>query len=305
MMPISGTIGLLLQKALASGQPALTAEVMPPRGGDPSRSLAAAGALRGWVHAVNVTDGSRAVMRMSSLALCRLLLDAGIEPVLQLACRDRNRIALQAELLGAHALGVRNLLCLTGDQVRAGDQPGARPVNELEAVRLLQLVQQFNGGQDPVQGALPDGPTDLFAGAAADPQSASWSGLKSRLLRKKQAGARFVQTQMVMDAEALKRFVGDLAAPLDLPVLAGVFLLKSARNAAFINRVVPGANIPQAVIDRLAAAPDPAAEGVAIAAEQVGAYLQIAQGVHLMAIKAEERIPAILQQAGLKPLEPV
>ena len=305
MMPISGTIGLLLQKTLASGQPALTAEVMPPRGGDPSRSLAAAGALRGWVHAVNVTDGSRAVMRMSSLALCRLLLDAGIEPVLQLACRDRNRIALQAELLGAHALGVRNLLCLTGDPVRAGDQPGARPVNELEAVRLLQLVQQFNGGQDPVQGELPDGPTDLFAGAAADPQSASWSGLKSRLLRKKQAGARFVQTQMVMDAEALKRFVGDLAAPLDLPVLAGVFLLKSARNAAFINRVVPGAHIPQAVIDRLAAAPDPAAEGVAIAAEQVGAYLQIAQGVHLMAIKAEERIPAILQQAGLKPLAPV
>ena len=305
MMPISGTIGLLLQKALASGQPALTAEVMPPRGGDPSRSLAAAGALRDWVHAVNVTDGSRAVMRMSSLALCRLLLDAGIEPVLQLACRDRNRIALQAELLGAHALGVRNVLCLTGDPVRAGDQPGARPVNELEAVRLLQLVQQFNGGQDPVQGELPDGPTDLFAGAAADPQSASWSGLKSRLLRKKQAGARFLQTQMVMDADALKRFVGDLAAPLDLPVLAGVFLLKSARNAAFINRVVPGAHIPQAVIDRLAAAPDPAAEGVAIAAEQVGAYLQIAQGVHLMAIKAEERIPAILQQAGLKPLAPV
>ena len=305
MMPISGTIGLLLQKTLASGQPALTAEVMPPRGGDPSRSLAAAGALRGWVHAVNVTDGSRAVMRMSSLALCRLLLDAGIEPVLQLACRDRNRIALQAELLGAHALGVRNLLCLTGDPVRAGDQPGARPVNELEAVRLLQLVQHFNGGQDPVQGELPDGPTDLFAGAAADPQSASLSGLKSRLLRKKQAGARFIQTQMVMDAEALKRFVGDLAAPLDLPVLAGVFLLKSARNAAFINRVVPGAHIPQAVIDRLAAAPDPAAEGVAIAAEQVGAYLQIAQGVHLMAIKAEERIPAILQQAGLKPLAPV
>ena len=305
MMPVSGTIGLLLQKALASGQPALTAEVMPPRGGDPSRSLAAAGGLRDWVHAVNVTDGSRAVMRMSSLALCRLLLDAGIEPVLQLACRDRNRIALQAELLGAHALGVRNLLCLTGDPVRAGDQPGARPVNELEAVRLLQLVQQFNGGQDPVQGELPDGPTDLFAGAAADPQSASWSGLKSRLLRKKQAGARFLQTQMVMDAEALKRFVGDLAAPLDLPVLAGVFLLKSARNAAFINRVVPGAHIPQVVIDRLAAAPDPVAEGVAIAAEQVGAYLQIAQGVHLMAIKAEERIPAILQQAGLKPLEPV
>ncbi|MCP9882312.1 methylenetetrahydrofolate reductase [Cyanobium sp. Alchichica 3B3-8F6] len=295
---------MLFQQALASGEPALTAEVMPPRGADPSRALEAAGALRGWVHAVNVTDGSRAVMRMSSLALCRLLLDAGIEPVLQLACRDRNRIALQADLLGAHALGVRNVLCLTGDPVRAGDQPGARPVNELEAVRLLQLVQQFNAGEDPVQGLLPDGPTALFAGAAADPQSPSWSGLKSRLARKKQAGARFVQTQMVMDAEALKRFVGELAAPLELPVLAGVFLLKSARNAAFINRVVPGANIPQAVIDRLAAAADPAAEGVAIAAEQVADYLQIAQGVHLMAIKAEEKIPAILQQAGLAPLQP-
>ena len=272
---------------------------MPPRGGDPARVLAAAESLRGWVHAVNVTDGSRAVMRMSSLAVCRLLLDAGIEPVLQLACRDRNRIALQAELLGAQALGIRNLLCLTGDPVRAGDQPDARPVNELEAVRLLQLVRQFNAGQDPVQGQLPDGPTDLFAGAAADPQSSSWSGLKSRLVRKKEAGARFVQTQMVMDGEALKRFVGEIAAPLQLPVLAGVFLLKSARNAAFINRVVPGAQIPQAVIDRLAAAADPVAEGVAIAAEQVGAYLQIAQGVHLMAIKAEERIPEILRQAGL------
>ncbi len=290
---------MLLQRALTSGAPALTAEVMPPRGGDPARVLEAAACLRGWVHAVNVTDGSRAVMRMSSLAVCRLLLDAGIEPVLQLACRDRNRIALQAELLGAQALGIRNLLCLTGDPVRAGDQPDARPVNELEAVRLLQLVRQFNAGLDPVQGQLPDGPTDLFAGAAADPQSSSWSGLKSRLRRKKDAGARFIQTQMVMDGEALKRFVGEIAAPLELPVLAGVFLLKSARNAAFINRVVPGAQIPQAVIDRLAAAADPAAEGVAIAAEQVAAYLHIAQGVHLMAIKAEERIPAILSQAGL------
>ena len=299
-----GCCGLLLQQTLARGRFAITAEVTPPRGGDPARTLAAASALRGWVHAVNVTDGSRAVMRMSSIAVCRLMLEAGIEPVLQMACRDRNRIALQADLLGAYALGVRNVLCLTGDPVRAGDQPGARPVNELEAVRLLQLVQQFNAGEDPVQGLLPDGPTALFAGAAADPQSPSWSGLKSRLVRKKQAGARFVQTQMVMDAEALKRFVGELAAPLELPVLAGVFLLKSARNAAFINRVVPGANIPQAVIDRLAAAADPAAEGVAIAAEQVADYLQIAQGVHLMAIKAEEKIPAILQQAGLAPLQP-
>jgi methylenetetrahydrofolate reductase (NADPH) len=260
--------------------------------------LEAARGLAGWVDAVNVTDGSRAVMRMSSLAMCRLLLDAGIEPVLQLACRDRNRIALQADLLGAHALGLRNLLCLTGDPVRAGDQPEARPVNELEAVRLLQLVAQFNAGVDPVLGSLPDGPTALFAGAAADPQSPSWSGLRRRVERKKAAGARFIQTQMVTDADALRRFVEEITAPLKLPVLAGVFLLKSAKNAAFINRVVPGVHIPQAVIDRLASAADPAAEGIAIAAEQVQNYRSLAQGVHLMAIKAEERIPAILAMAG-------
>jgi hypothetical protein len=117
--------------------------------------LAAAAALRGWVHAVNVTDGSRAVMRMSSLAVCRLLLDRGVEPVLQVACRDGNRIALQADLLGAHALGLRNVLCLTGDPVRAGDQPQARAVNELEAVRLLQLVAQLNAGIDPGAGRSP------------------------------------------------------------------------------------------------------------------------------------------------------
>lgn len=293
---------MLLESALKQGHFALTAEVTPPRGGDPSRALEVAAQLRGLVHAVNVTDGSRAVMRMSSMALCRLLLDVGIEPVLQMTCRDRNRIALQADLLGAHALGIRNILCLTGDPVRAGDQPAARPVNELEAVRLLELVRSCNAGLDPVAGELPDGPTALFAGAAADPQSPSWSGLVSRVRRKHAAGARFVQTQMVMDGHALRRFVEEITGPLGLPVLAGVFLLKSARNARFINRVVPGACIPEAVIARLEAASDPAQEGVAIAAEQVHSYRQLAQGVHLMAIKAEERIPAVLSLAGVDPV---
>jgi len=292
---------LRLQRALEDGAFAITAEVMPPRGGDPSITLAHARALGGLVHAVNVTDSSRAVMRMSSLAVCRLLLDAGIEPVWQLACRDRNRIGLQADLLGAHALGIRNLLCLTGDPVRAGDQGSARPVHEFESVRLLQQVHAFNQGIDPVQGALPDGPTALFAGAAADPQCGSWGGLRSRIRRKQQSGARFLQTQMVTDADCLRRFVEEISGPLGLPVLAGVFLLKSARNAAFINRVVPGANIPQATIDRLAAASNPADEGISIAAEQVAAYAGIAQGVHLMAVKAEERIPLILERAGISP----
>ena len=275
---------------------------MPPRGADPSHMLAMAAHLQGRVHALNVTDCSRAVMRMSSVAACRLLLEAGAEPVLQLACRDRNRIALQADLLGAHALGIRNLLCLTGDPVRTGDQPEVRPVNELESVKLLQQVEALNQGEDPVKGSLPDGATALFAGCAADPHSRSWSGLQRRLQRKAAAGARFVQTQMVMDPQVLERFQQELAGPLQLPVLAGVFLLKSAKNARFINRVVPGACIPDHLIERLEDASDPAMEGVAIAAEQVRQYLGIVQGVHLMAIKAEERIPLILDQAEISSL---
>jgi len=275
---------------------------MPPRGGDPSNALAMGDLLKGRVHAVNVTDGSRAVMRMSSLAVCRLLQDGGLEPVLQMACRDRNRIALQADLLGAHALGLRNLLCLTGDPVRAGDQLDARPVNEFDSVKLLLQVGALNRGEDPRDGDLADGPTDLFAGCAADPQSRSWSGLQRRLQRKHEAGARFVQTQMVMDAAALERFQRDLAAPMQLPVLAGVFLLKSAKNAHFINRMVPGACIPEDLIARLDRATDPATEGIKIAAEQVKRYLGIVQGVHLMAVKAEERIPRILDLAGISSL---
>ena len=293
----------MLEEVLARGGFAITAEVTPPRGADVSRTLAAAAHLLGRVHAVNVTDGSRAMMRMCSLAVCRRLLDVGIEPVLQLTCRDRNRLALQADLLGAHALGIRNVLCLTGDPVRSGDQPKARPVNDLEAVRLLRQVQAFNAGEDPVKGSLPDGATALFAGGAADPHSASWSALKSRITKKHGAGARFIQTQMVMDPEPLRRFVEEITAPLDLPVLAGVFLLKSARNAHFINRVVPGACIPEGLILRLEEAQDPAAEGVKIAAEQVERYRPLAQGIHLMAVRAEERIPQILSQAGISSLD--
>ena len=292
-------LGSALQRSLEAGAVTVTAEVMPPRGGDPSHTLAMANLLRDWVQAINVTDGSRAVMRMSSLAVCRLLLDAGLEPVLQMAGRDRNRIGIQADLLGAHALGIRNLLCLTGDSVKAGDQPSVRPVHELESVRLLQQVSAFNRGEDPVKESLPDGPTALFAGAAADPHCASWSGLKRRLERKREAGARFVQTQMVMDPLVLERFCRDMAAPMELPVLAGVFLLKSARNASFINQKVPGANIPDSLIARLDAASDPAAEGIAIAAEQVRQFAGIAQGVHVMAVRAEERIPEVLERAGL------
>ncbi len=288
-----------MQHSLESGGVTITAEIMPPRGADPSHAIDMAKKLKGLVTALNITDGSRAVMRMSSLAVSKLLIEAGIEPILQLACRDRNRIALQADLLGASALGIKNVLCLTGDPVRVGDQPKAKPVNDYEAVRLIKQVTALNNAQDPVSGVLPEGGTNFFPGAAADPNCKSISGLRSRLEKKQEAGARFLQTQMVMDSAVLENFCSEIAKPLQLPVLAGVFLLKSARNAMFINRVVPGACIPDSIIQRLKDAPDPSSEGISIAAEQVKNYLNVTQGVHIMAIKAEDKIPEILDQAGI------
>ena len=288
-----------LQNRLESGLSAITAEIMPPRGGDANSALSKALKLKEIVHGFNVTDGSRAIMRMSSLALCKLLLEANLEPILQLSCRDRNRIALQAELLGAHALGIKNILCLTGDPVRVGDQSQAKSVQDLNSIELIRQVTSLNKGIDPVSDLLPDGPTNLFAGAAADPNCKGFDGLRRRIELKKMAGANFLQTQMVMDPKVLERFCKEITEPMKIPVLAGVFLLKSAKNAQFINRVVPGACIPESIISRLEKSPDPIDEGILIAAEQVKSFLGIAQGVHLMAVKAEQQIPLILDKANV------
>ncbi len=289
-------------QAVQSGQFLITAEVAPPKGGNPQRMVDMAKLLQGRVHAVNITDGSRAVMRMSSLAAAVFLQRQGIEPICQMACRDRNRIALQADLLGAHALGITNILALTGDPVKAGDHPNAKAVFDLESVRLLRLIDRLNQGLDDNAKPLPDGNLNLFAGAAVDPQSPSWSGLQSRFTRKLEAGAQFFQSQLITDFDRLNKFMDQIAAGCQKPILAGIFLLKSAKNAEFINRNVPGVVIPQAIINRLAAAADPLREGVAIAAEQVKLAQQMCQGVHLMAIKREDLIPNILDQAGIAPI---
>lgn len=289
------------QKAARAGQFLVTAEVMPPKGGDASHMVSMAHRLRGRVHAVNITDGSRAVMRMSSLAAAAILHQQGVEPICQMACRDRNRIALQADLLGAHALGIRNILALTGDPVKAGDQIEARAVFDLESVRLLQLIRQLNHGLDACDRPLPDQPTQLFAGAAIDPQSKSWSGLQRRFEKKLEAGAQFFQSQLIADFERLEKFMDQVAAGCDRPVLAGIFLLKSAKNAQFINRNVPGVQIPEVIVERLAQAANPLEEGIRIAAEQVQAAQQLCQGVHMMAIRREDLIPRILDLASVQP----
>ncbi len=288
-----------LQQTLEKKSKVITAELMPPRGGDPIRSLKIAQLLKDKVHAVNITDGSRAVMRMCSLAMSKLLLENGIEPVMQISCRDRNKIALQSDILGANALGIRNILCITGDSVKAGDQQDSKAVHEFESVRLLQQIQAFNKGIDPTLGELSDKRTFIFSGAAADPSCRNQRSLESRMRKKKEAGARFIQTQMVMEKQNLIEFCKKISNPLELPVIAGVFLLKSYKNALFINKYVPGANIPENVLNRLKDAKEPLQEGIKIAAEQAHDFINIAEGVHLMAVKAEHLIPEIIEQANL------
>jgi len=281
----------------------VTAEVAPPKGGDPSHMVEMAKTLKGRVHAVNITDGSRAVLRMCPMVASIILLQHGIEPICQMACRDRNRIGLQADLMGAHALGIHNILALTGDPVKAGDHVEAKSVFDLESVRLLQLVGKLNSGFDYNDLPLTDGATDLFVGAAIDPQLASWSSLQRRFERKLEAGAQFFQSQLITDFERLEKFMDQIAAGANKPVLAGIFLLKSAKNAQFINRCVPGVNIPEHIIDRLANASDPLQEGIAIAAEQVKLAKQICQGVHMMAVKREDLIVQILDRAEITPIK--
>ena len=290
------------RNAVKSGEFLITAEVAPPKGANPTHMIEMAESLKGRVHAVNITDGSRAVLRMSSLAASMILKNIGLEPIFQVACRDRNRIALQADLMGASALGIHNILALTGDPVKAGDHKDARSVFDMESVRLLQMIAKLNQGMDWNEKALPDGPTDLFVGAAVDPQSPSWSGLKRRFERKLLAGSQFFQSQLISDFDKLEKFMNQIAVDSNKPILAGIFLLKSAKNAAFLNKYVPGVDIPEHIINRLANAEKPLQEGIKIAAEQVKMARNICHGVHLMAIKREDLIPQILDMAEISQL---
>ena len=238
-------------------------------------------------------------MKMCSLAMSKLLLENGIEPIMQISCRDRNKIALQSDILGANALGIKNILCITGDSVKAGDQQDAKAVHEFESVRLLKQIRDFNDGIDPSFDFLTDNKTSIYAGAAADPSCKNKRSLKLRTVKKKEAGANFLQTQMIMDKKYLIDFCRDISEPLHLPVIAGVFLLKSYKNALFINKYVPGANIPDKVLNRLKDSKEPLNEGINIASEQIRDFIKIAQGVHIMAIKCEELIPEILKRSEI------
>jgi len=280
-----------LEKALSEGRFVVTAEVAPPKGTDVEESLAKARAMSGVV-AVNVTDNQGANMRMSPLVLAGMMAREGVEPVLQMTCRDRNRMALQSDLLGAAALGIENLLLLSGDHARFGDHPHARPVFDLDSVQLLQAAARLCAGEDMSGKKLCSAPR-FFAGAAVNPEAEPFELMFQKVEKKVDAGARFFQTQAVFDPEKFGRFM-EAVRPLRVPVVMGVLLLKSARMASFLNENIPGVRVPQAVVERLAAASAPMEEGVAIAREMVHFAREECAGVHLMTLGCEDRIPEIL-----------
>ena len=286
--------------SLTEGKFVVTAEVAPPKGTDISQLGEIAGLLKGRVDAVNVTDQQSSVMRLGSMAVCHLLESRGVETVFQLTCRDRNRLALQSDLLSAWVLGIKNVLALTGDLPELGDHPQAKGVFDLDSVLLLQVIEKLNSGFDMAGNEL-KGKKGVLAGAVVNPGADTEEALELQLLKmekKVAAGAKFFQTQALYDAATLERFM-KRAARLKVPVLAGIIPLKSAGMARFMNQNIAGISVPQELIERMANAENRAETGVAIAAELINRFKGLCQGVHIMAIGWEKKVPAIMDAAGL------
>lgn len=286
---------------LESGKFVITAEVGPPKGTDITEMVHHIELLKGKVDAVNFTDNQSAVMRMNSLAGCKIAIEHGVEPVLQMTCRDRNRIGLQSDLLGAYALGVRNVLCMTGDHVSAGDHKGAKPVYDIESVQLLKVVDSLNTGTDMYGNPL-KGSTDFFLGAVVTPEATPFEPQLIKFEKKVRAGARFFQTQAVYDIEKFREFMG-YARKHPVKILAGLVVLKNAGMANFLNNYVPGIKVPQGLIDELKAAGKEKAldTGLDICARHIRQLRdeKICDGVHIMAIGMEDKVPSIMERAGL------
>ena len=288
-----------LARRLGQGGFTITAELVPPVSSDPADLLARALPLKGLAAAVNVTDAAGARVHLSGLVASGILIENGIEPILQLTCRDRNRIALQSELLGALALGVRNILVISGDDPKAGDQPEAKPVFDLDSRGLLAVAQRLAAERRLPNGTAVKGPTELFLGAAAVPADPPAGWLPADVAAKAEAGARFIQTQFCMDIEILRRWIGRVeAAGLTqrLSVLVGVAPIPSARSARWMRERLFGAIIPEALIARLDKAAEPRREGVAICVEILRQLAEIpgVAGAHIMAPQNPAAIPEVI-----------
>ncbi|KAF0143915.1 MAG: methylenetetrahydrofolate reductase [Nitrospirae bacterium] len=286
---------------LNSGKFAVTAEVGPPKGTDIKEMIHHMELLKGKLDAVNVTDNQSAVMRICSLAVCKVAMEHGLEPILQMTCRDRNRIGLQSDLLGASILGIKNVLCMTGDHVSAGDHKGAKPVYDIESVQLLKAVDGLNKGKD-ISGNDLKGSTDFFQGAVVTPEANPLEPQLMKFDKKVRAGANFFQTQAIYDIEKFREFMKH-ARKFPVKILAGFVVLKSVGMANFLNNNVPGIRVPQALIDELKAAGKEKAldTGMNITARHIKQLKdeKICDGVHIMAIGMEDKVPMIMERAGL------
>jgi len=279
------------------GKFVITAEVGPPKGVDLREMLEAAEVMRGQVDAFNVTDQQSSVMRLGSLPACRLLKESGLEPVLQMTCRDRNRIALQSDLLGAYALGITNVLCLTGDFVALGDHPQARSVFDLDSVSLLVAARKLQEGIDMSGNELTGSP-EFCLGAVVSPGADPLEPQLIKMEKKVKAGAQFFQTQAVYEPERFEHFTRAVAH-LNVPVFLGIVLLRSAGMARFMNRNVAGVHVPEALIEEMENAESRARKSVEIAARLINEMKGMCQGVHIMAIGWEKRVPEVIEAAGL------
>ena len=274
----------------------ITAELGPPKGTSLDSFYKQAAYLKGLVDAANVTDQQAAVMRLGSLAACVKLKEYGIEPIMQATVRDKNRIALQSEILSADALGIHNLLILTGDPVKIGDHPEAKPVFDIDAAEFMSVIKKMEGGED-MTGHKLEGAPRMCIGAALNPCVDDIETEISKTRNKILKGAEFFQTQGVFELTRFKRFMNRYKAEgFTAPVLAGIILLKSAKMANFMNEKIPGIFIPQDVLQRLEKTSSGKKECVAIASETIEAIRPLVQGVHLMAIGWEELIPEIVKQ---------
>jgi methylenetetrahydrofolate reductase (NADPH) len=289
-----------LQPLFEAGKFVVTAEVGPLKGTDVTEIGEVAELLRGKINATNVTDQQSSVMRLGSLAVCHLLKEKGLDPIFQLTCRDRNRLALQSDLLSAHVLGIENVLSITGDLPVLGDHPQAKPVYDLDAVQLLEVIKKLNEGHDMAGNEL-QGKTNFFAGAVVNPGSSTRAGFELQIIKmekKIKAGARFFQTQAIYEPNVFAKFMKRVEG-FKIPVLAGVIPLKSAGMARFMNKNVAGVLVPEELIDKMTAAEDKAQMGIEIAADLIKELKNMCQGVHIMAIGWEKKVPAILEAARL------
>jgi methylenetetrahydrofolate reductase (NADPH) len=291
---------MLLKEKLERGKLVVTCEINPPKGVEVAEQIKELDSLKGRVDAVAVTDNKSSVMTMSALIFSYFLKERGFEPILNLSCRDRNRLALQADLLGAAALGIQNILVVTGDYASMGDHPQAKPVFDLDAVQLLKTLQILKQGQDLGNNLIKGKPV-FFPGATVSPVPSTEAALELQLIKmekKAAAGAKFFITQPIFDLRALDNFM-KRAVKFKLPVLASILPLKSVSMARFLNKNMPGIFVPEEIINELGNAPDRVKGGIEISAKLMRSLPGICQGIHLIPAGWEKFLPAILEAARI------